>query len=155
MWEPERDKVSSKSPKSKSSRQRRRGVADFTEEVPDEDGLRITIPEGCIGELRCTFKAGCDCMGFIYGRPDSSEVHVIGNCHDGTQTGDEARHRFSSGFWNLWVYNKTMTRFERILKKDVRLEDGSESFILGATHRISETNKTCIVCVMDVVPEKR
>lgn len=130
-----------------------RTIPELGQEVADEDGISVTIPEGRIGELRCAFKAGCDCMGVIYARPDSDEVHVIGNCHDGTQTGDQANHRFTSGPWNLWVYNKTKARFEKIMKKSVHMQDGKDSFILGATHRISATNKTCIVCIMDMVPE--
>lgn len=94
-------------------------------------------------------------MGVIYGRPNSDEVHVIGNCRDGTQTGDQAEHRFICGPWKLWVYNKTKTRFEKIMQKSVHLPDGCDSLILGATHRVSETNKTCIVCIMDVVPNHK
>jgi hypothetical protein len=119
-----------------------------------EDGITVNIPEGKVGELRCAFKAGCDCMGVVYSRPDSNDVNVVGSCDHGTQTGDKAMHRFSSGIWNLWVYNRTKSRFEKMTKKTVSTDNGNSSFVLGATHRVSPTQKTCIVCVMDMVPEK-
>ena len=119
-----------------------------------EEGITINIPDGKIGELRCAFKAGCDCMGVVYSRPNSNDVNVVGSCDQGTQTGDKAKHRFPSGAWNLWVYNRTRLRFERMTKKSVTSDDGASSFVLGATHRVSPTQKTCIVCVVDMVPEK-
>ena len=128
-------------------------IPDLGKEVAD--AVCVTIPKGYVGELRCAFKAGCDCMRVVYGREAWSAVHVIGNYHEGTQTGDQANHRFTSGVWKLWVYDKTKARFEKIMKESVHLEDGTDLYILGATHRISATNKTCIVCVMDVAPEDK
>lgn len=122
--------------------------------VTEHDGISVAIPEGRVGELRCAFKAGCDCMGVIYARSNSQEFQIIGNCHDGTQTGDRARHRFAPGVWNLWVYNKTRETFETMMKKTVSLADGGASFVLGATHRVTATHKTCIVCVVDLVPQQ-
>jgi hypothetical protein len=132
-------------------------IADDYVELGQEDteeGITIDIPEGRIGELRCAFKAGCDCMGIVYSRPDSDNVNVVGSCDQGTQTGDKAKHLFPSGVWNLWVYNRTRSRFEKMTKKSVTTENGKSSFVLGATHRVSPTQKTCIVCVMDMVPNR-
>jgi len=120
----------------------------------EEEAISVAIPPGRVGELRCAFKAGCDCMGVIYARAGSSDFHTVGNCHDGTQTGDRAAERFGPGVWNFWVYNKSRSRFEKMMKKLVPLDHGSASFVLGATHRISAEQKTCIVCVLDMVPER-
>lgn len=155
MMEPQQETANRTSAGSSAGQEGTRIIPELGKEVADEDGISVTIPDGRIGELRCAFKAGCDCMGVLYARPDSNEVHVIGNCHDGTQTGDRANHRFPSGVWNLWVYNKTKAQFEKIMKKSVHIQEGNDSFVLGATHRISATNKTCIVCVMDMVPEDK
>ncbi len=151
----QRDAARGTSPGSPEGQKGKRFIPDLGEEVADADGFCVTIPKGCIGELRCAFKAGCDFMWVIYGRADSAEVHGIGNCDAGTQTGDQANRRFTPGVWNLWVYNKTKGRFETIMKKSVHLQGGNDSYILGATHRISATHKTCIVCVVDVVQEDK
>ena len=142
--------------KTKSSESQERVADNYNElgEEATEEGITVTIPEGKYGELRCAFKVGCDCMGIVYSKLDSNEVNVVGNCDQGTQTGDKANHRFPAGVWNLWVYNRTRSRFEKMTQKAITSENGDSSFVLGATHRISPTRKTCIVCVMDMIPGK-
>ena len=124
------------------------------EAAREEEAVSVAIPPGRVGELRCAFKAGCDCMGVIYARAGSDEFHAVGNCREGTQTGDRAAERFGAGVWNFWVYNKSRGRFETMMKKLVPLDHGSAAFVLGATHRISARDKTCIVCVLDMVPQR-